>query len=461
MTSKPTEIAEVAPLLGGGDKVQPIVVLCFLINATMGLGFLSFPYAFMKSGIFLGAVGTGLVGIVATLCALYVVVAMANFKALAKSQGSEEGTIEINDIGGEKVELARMIYSSFGPAAHLAYTVCLSVSLVGTMWSYCATIASSLATMLPLWTPQNGWMTCDIVADESDSCTTLYREWLILSTLMLLPMCVVDLKHQAQFQIVMTGARFVLIAAIMGDCLRLALSGQMVDQTTLPEARPVGIPRCLAVAFFAMSMQTVVPEAMHDLVDKPKNANRVIVWALGLCMVVYLVIGITVASVFGPGVYPVATLTWHNLGNPDPSALQLFFRTLMVTLPVLDLTAAFPLCSVCLGDNMRTFVASEDPEHLKVLFRILAACMPACGAFFLWDVSQTLASTGVLVYFVCVAAPQIVAYASIQQCLERWGTECYKSPFWGWHCNPNVILASMGAGAVLFLAALPGVFKVK
>ena len=71
-------------------------------------------------------------------------------------------------------------------------------------------------------------------------------------------------------------------------------------------------------------------------------------------MVVYLAVGLLVASVFGHDTLPVASLNWRNFtaGQSVAPGWAEKFSTALILFPTVDILSAFPLVAYCLGENL-------------------------------------------------------------------------------------------------------------
>lgn len=429
-------------------KVLPVTTACFLVNACMGMGFLSLPYWFVQAGLLAGCAIVITCGIVATMSSLWIVASMANYEALKKSGDHASPDFTFTS---PEIHLSGMVSLGCGTWGNRAFIVALHFFVSGALWSYGTTVASSMASIVPLPTPFGGFLTCDIYLDHTPACRALYSEWLILFAAVVVPLACKDLKDQAKFQMAMTAARFLLVAMILGDCSRMASLERFQE---VPAARSSGYAGCCGAAVFSFALQYSIPEAVQDMADKRRHIKNVVTAAVVVCAFVFVMVGISVPLAFGSGVEPLATLNWATMGDPDPAGWQVVFRTVLMIAPVLDLAAAFPIQAICLGDNLRSSIAGEDSDS-RAGFRLAASLPPLVGALVIYDVSGIVAVTGLCGLGVCLVLPAMLLLGSTQKLNDRFGARsCEKSPAWGWYCSTEAVVAIQAVVAVLVLGTV-------
>jgi hypothetical protein len=131
---------------------------------------------------------------------------------------------------------------------------------------------------------------------------------------------------------------------------------------------------------------------LAELHDARDTAVPTVCAALGLCAVTYAAVGVLVALVFGSWTVPVCTLNWSraDLGG---------WERVLVVLPVVDITASYPLLAHCLGRNLAT-ATDVEPR----IWRMVCALLPLVGAFFVFDLSVPAtwvgATSAVVIYTV-------------------------------------------------------------
>mmetsp|Transcript_4535 Transcript_4535/g.10645 ORF Transcript_4535/g.10645 Transcript_4535/m.10645 type:complete len:454 (-) Transcript_4535:9-1370(-) len=434
-------------------KVLPVTTACFLVNACMGMGFLSLPYWFVQAGVVAGSAIVITCGTVATMSSLWIVASMANYEALKKSMDRRSPDFTFSS---PEIHLSGMVSLGCGTWGNRAFIVALHLFVSGALWSYGTTVASSMANIVPLPTPFGGFLTCDIYLDHSAACRALYSEWLVLFGAVVVPLACKDLKDQAKFQMAMTAARFLLVAMILGDCSRVATVDRFHE---VPAARSAGYAGCCGAAVFSFALQYSIPEAVQDMADKHKYMKNVVTSAVSMCAVVFVMVGISVPLAFGSAVEPLATLNWATMGEPEPAAWQVVFRTVLMIAPVLDLAAAFPIQAICLGDNLRSSIAGEDNQN-RAGFRLAASLPPLVGALVIYDVSGIVAVTGLCGLGVCLVLPAMLLLGTTRKLNDQFGARsCEANPAWGWFCRTEAVVATQAVVGVLVVGTVVATAK--
>lgn len=91
----------------------------------------------------------------------------------------------------EMNELCRLF---LGRTGKIIYDIALCFYLYGSLWSYSSVFAESMASHVPL--PINGWYTCNVNSDNSTSCDILYKIYVGIYALIVIPMTCLDLTEQ-------------------------------------------------------------------------------------------------------------------------------------------------------------------------------------------------------------------------------------------------------------------------
>lgn len=91
----------------------------------------------------------------------------------------------------EMNELSRLFLGRIGK---VIYEIALCCYLYGSLWSYSTVFAESMASHVPL--PINGWFTCNVYSDNSSTCDALYKIYVGLYALVVVPMTCLNLTEQ-------------------------------------------------------------------------------------------------------------------------------------------------------------------------------------------------------------------------------------------------------------------------
>ena len=173
------------------------------------------PNGFQKGGTIIGPVFLLIVTIFAALVLNWILETLCRATPFFKEQEEESKHLQDEDvlrldasnnlieIGEEKDlfhfperryemnELCRLFLGRFGK---IIYDIALCFYLYGSLWSYSTVFAESMASHVPL--PINGWYTCNVNSDNSVSCDILYKIYVGIYALVVIPMTCLNLTEQ-------------------------------------------------------------------------------------------------------------------------------------------------------------------------------------------------------------------------------------------------------------------------
>mmetsp|Transcript_16814 Transcript_16814/g.48033 ORF Transcript_16814/g.48033 Transcript_16814/m.48033 type:complete len:513 (+) Transcript_16814:123-1661(+) len=496
------------------DGLSPLAVCSIIVNACMGMGFLALPYTSLRVGPLVATAITLGLGVVALLTGLWTAVSLSLTAAFLRQGGhppsqndgcdldSEvqartpllvEGLVERESAAKEggmfgldcSVTYVSMVGLLFGNGGRWATVAMLSLSFAVAMWSYAGLVASSLAAMVPL--PLVGG-TCDVYADwlEPD-CQMRYLAYLAAFAALVVCLSLLRLREQAHFQIAMTVVRMLLVSAILGDCARMHVlgeapphpgargSGHATSESlwedvnerydprrfpTVPEPGHLDlsqVPRHVAMATAALSVHMVIPEAVHDLARKPSTLLPTVAAALALCCLVYCLVGAAVASTFGEWTRPVCTLNWvsYTGGQATVDAAARLLRSVIILVPVVDVSAAYPILALSLATNVLSGAGQKVGEGPRWQLLLACASLPIVGAAFVFDIGKTMGWVGVLLLPLVFLIPPMLLLRAETLCISAYGVErVHGSLYWRWYCDRRVVWAGLIVGVVISLTAL-------
>jgi hypothetical protein len=134
------------------------------------------------------------------------------------------------------VEMSEVCEVLVGRRAKLAYCAIISLYQVCTLWSYASVFGEAASGLLALpWVASTGGQSCDVYAHHKDlgedgACLVLYRSWVAVFALLVLPLSLLDPKEQASFQVVMTGVRLAMVAAMVASVAAVSLLEAFADE---------------------------------------------------------------------------------------------------------------------------------------------------------------------------------------------------------------------------------------
>lgn len=468
-------------------SLGPTTALAIIVNACMGMGFLSLPYTSVRLGPTVAMVVTLLLGGMALLTALWTAVCLSLTAALGRPGGDPEvmarAPARQEHVPEDRFSLDSFVFAAysemlralFGDAVWRLASLCLALALAVVMWAYAALVSSTLTSMVPL--PFLGGP-CDAYSAESAHCRAVYGAYLAAFAVLVTALSACSFREQRGFQVSMTSLRLLLVCCILGDCLRMKLldeappppgaikghathGGEVAyDPHRFPEIpafsefQPHSLLQHVAVAMAALTVHMIIPEAVEELAEKPKNLLPTVGGAMAFCILVYILVSAAVAFTFGHWTLPVCTLNWaHNtFGEPTAGYGALAFRAFLLLVPTLDVTGAYPVLASSLAGTLRLFVGTETTWRLKAG----CALLPSLGAALVKDLPRLLGVVGLLMLVFVFVLPPLLLMSAEDRCVKAFGEEALRgSPYWRWHCDRRIARAVLVLGVATTLAAAP------
>lgn len=489
------------------DELSPYAVFSILVNTCMGIGFLAIPYSTLHFGLFAALAVTLGLGALAICTALWVTTTLSLTWALTRSKGDPEvsartpvtssehdlvpGKEDNFDIGrSSQMSYVKLIGMLFGDMSQKSAITALALVLVIAMWSFAAIFAGSMAAAVPA--PFVGG-TCDVYEDWTDPvCASRYYIYLGIFAVLMVVLSLVQLREQQAFQLAMTVCRIVLGLAIIGDCVRMLTSGEAPPhpgrggddaahvvsvggggahtyQTDRFPERPSAwhvdfnhAPQHIALATAALTVHMVIPDAVHDLGEKRRTLLPTVGAALAFCVIVYCLLSAAVVMAFGVWTRPVCTLNWVNYtaGESVAGPFAIAFRSFIILIPVLDVTAAYPILAQSLASNLHSVLCSEDDGKTSWYLRLICAMAPMLGAASVYDAAETLGWCGLLLVPFVFILPQLLLLKAERLCIEEYGEDAvHKSPYWRWYCDRRLVWAGLVMGSILTIISVVQGFR--
>ena len=229
------------------------VAYCFCVNYILGVGVLGVPYAFQKGGVIMGPIMLFIVTILAALVLVWILETLCRavpfFKereersmrplpstsvvSLPELVENHEGVVRASvlslesldnqsttSLSNNEVRLSTENPSNFGTESEVTiwqfpekkyeinelcrmflgipgkiiYEVALALCLYGNLWGLTTVFAESMASNIPL--PLDGWFTCNVYTDTSGTCDALYKIYVGVFALIVVPMTCLNLTEQ-------------------------------------------------------------------------------------------------------------------------------------------------------------------------------------------------------------------------------------------------------------------------
>jgi amino acid permease len=412
-------------------QLGPWAVGCVLVNANMGMGFLTLPYAFYQAGLLASAAVLLCQLFVAVVTARCLVDVMAHANAVKLRRpsvptGVGTGVHERTPLSGAPgqtsvvtstvfstdapVTMAELVEIFYGPRMRVAVMFTMQVTAYVTMVGYGALVGSSIAETVDF--PVGS--ACNVY--HSAACMPRYRLILILFTVLGVALTALDVKEQISFQICMTMGRAFVALVIVGESLRLMSSSTPLTSTQYPSGQPdnpsffatdfTKLPQVIALSSFAMGMNFLIPELVRDLGEKPSFLGLTVDGALFACGLIYVVVAFVVSLAFGSQVLPLCTLNFSGVRGL-PGILQ----KVLILLPVADVIASYPLYGHAFASNLQQLLIEHlGRSHAPPLLvtRIFCGASPLLVSWFVFDVSLPAAWIGIGFCFCSYCLPVIL-----------------------------------------------------
>ena len=277
-----------------------------------------------------------------------------------------------------KLEVSDLFNFFFGPRARSVYAITLSPYLYGGLWAHGVVFANSFAANVPVFF-MNGGKVCT-VKDDGNACLGPFFLWLAVFASLGWPLACCELKEQRNVQMVMFGARIVIVVLLTFTIML----GYGCDGTVFVDADTSGVPiifggrptvalfrisglaRILPVSIYAFIFHHSTPVISQAVGDKSAIPRA---FAISFCIVgtAYMTLGVILAAWFGSTVNSQCNLNWQKYvgcvaKKADGSAVTMddqswWARMLSFTIlvfPALDVLSAFPLSAITLGNNLRS-----------------------------------------------------------------------------------------------------------
>jgi len=447
---------------GQSGNFSPFVAFCFTINYILGTGFLTIPWAYVQGGLLLSSVVTLMVGLFSDMAKNFLLETMARAEVMLDDQLNWKDSCDTDDCHGDNEDSERDPLVEIGSSAanyatihstaitslqsaaagattintnssndhpllvkdrkfevntlcrlylgnigqHL-YTTSVCLYIYCALWAFTSVFASAMSKALPLhavWQYLNSGSNAGNMSDENDHDNDDYFVYAMIYALMVVPLTCLELQEQVLIQVLLTGARFLLLALMLMTspyCSSIAADAAAAsiddwnnnDDTTTaaPLIRLSGIDKMLPIMVFAHIFQHGVPDLSQPVANK-KQLSPIFRSACMFTSLSYLTIGLTIGSAFqdmdGTGVQQSSNLNWDACKSVQDNLVIRVISYYIVCFPALDVISAFPLNAITLGNNMfgafygEYLYKVENNRWIRTRFRLLASIPPIVFAIF-------------------------------------------------------------------------------
>ena len=248
-----------------------------------------------------------------------------------------------------KFEVNSLCRVFVGKAGLRLYTGFICLYIYCTLWAYTCVFASALAKAAPFFAGGN-----------TDTNYVIYSG---IFAAMVVPMSCMELDEQVTVQVMMTGARFLMLALMVSTS---SLCAHDMTQTEAfqeaPMFRPAGIDKMLPIMVFAHIYHHSIPGLAHPVADK-KKLSGIYRATTVFSTIAYTFIGLILGSAFGKNIEQSSNLNWKHFTagtavfDGDGNIISVAWWAKAISLyvlcfPAIDVISAFPLNAITLGNNM-------------------------------------------------------------------------------------------------------------
>ena len=229
------------------------------------------------------------------------------------------------------------------------YTGFICLYLYCSLWAYICVFAGSMAKAAPFF-----------AGGDAD---TNYLIYAIIFAGMVVPMSCMELDEQVTVQVMMTGARFLMLGLMVCTsslCARDTNQAQTFHEA--PMFRPAGIDKMLPIMVFAHIYHHSIPGLAHPVADK-KKLSGIYRSTTVFSTIAYAFIGLILGSAFGDNIEQSSNLNWKHFSggtavfDSNGAIVSVAWWAKAISLyilcfPAIDVISAFPLNAITLGNNM-------------------------------------------------------------------------------------------------------------
>jgi hypothetical protein len=281
--------------------------------------------------------------------------------------------------------------------------------MYGTLWAYSTVFSNALSSHVPLFGQQS------------------YTVYLLIFACTVAPISCLELKETVTLQVILAFGRVLMVVLMIGTVVVSSQWGSENDfgDNMKSDATPKsfdfqGIHHLLPIATFANIFHHSIPALSEPVIDKTK-LSRIFAVTLLCCFVAYSVIGSVVSLYFGSNTLSSSNLNWVEYGSNASGFKYVVMRCIsgyVVLFPALDVSSAFPLNAVTLGNNLLSIFygqrvhAVENSRIHRVMFRLLAAIPPIILASIVSDLGRITDYTGITGFGIAFIFPSLLSYYS-------------------------------------------------
>ena len=303
-----------------------------------------------------------------------------------------------------------------GSNLRLLFMGFLTLYMYGTLWAYATVFANAMASNLPYFGEHS------------------YMVYLLGFGCIVAPMSCLELKEQISFQVLLSIGRVLMVFFLVSTVLISHYWGSEADfggskrgSKEIPAFDLGGIHHLLPIATFANIFHHSIPALSQPVIDKTKLASIFSITLL-CCFAAYSCIGLTVSLYFGENTKSSSNLNWADYGintSNGEVTIKRMISLYVVLFPALDVSSAYPLNAITLGNNLLSTVYGNDShtvEHSRahrLFFRLSAALPPLLAASCVSDLGFITDYTGISGFGIAFIFPALLSYYSFQRLKQK------------------------------------------
>lgn len=449
---------------GGVKPYGPAITLAMTLNYVIGTGCFGLPFAFKEAGIVLTAslLSIGVLGALVTM--------NYTLESLARAEGvcaATRGGAPRHELTYRKFDFATIGEMFAGKFGKVTVQVVMALYCIGALWSYASVFASSVASLFFSYVLGDA---CDAYAlHPTAACLDAYYVCMAIFSAIVISMVLLDISDQASIQKFLSVYRIAaLLLMLVTMLIKIGVDGTdalAARYTAIGAFNWSNFGKGFGPTLLALNCQYNMPDALQPL--NPKSAARRVAFAaLIIAGSFYLLVGLLGALAFDE-LNPLASLMWSTYtgcGNgwdtcSSTNPFGVVVQLVILIFPVVNVTSAYPMVGVTVGDNLlmsvpKTVSARLGMATTRNVCRLLAAAPPLVLAVVFKKLDFIFAVAGLFGFLLGLSIPCWFQVIGSRYCKRVWG-------FSGAAITPftEPIISTVGFAAT-FLAITFGILAV-
>jgi amino acid permease len=379
----------------------------FLINSTVGAGFLTIPWTYDKAGWVYSMLVQLITTLISILLAYQLIEVMAKVEVIIKMRESGKWTSNHNSLSlifrkyqseyivpssyipeltYRRLDIVELIRILFGPRAAQVYFILLFILQQGVCVAYGSIFASSFASEVPLGVDG----TCNIYDSTTfwDDCRWKYWVFLTIFSVSMIYFTIKGYQEQIWMQSVMSIMRFVVISLVLATSLYHISSHSSYDSS---DYNPIDMPPIFDYKYLGFSLPVIMIASMFHLnvsniceflQERENRLSKILVMTACTAGVVYLLLGLIVSFAV-EDVESLSILAYRDYtgGYDNRHWWSYMIEYIIMIFPALDVFSSYPLQSILLSNSLITMHYGTIPVDFlprgRILFYKLLGCVPS------------------------------------------------------------------------------------